>query len=100
MTTPINGMRPIHPGEILREDYLKPLGMSAHALAIALRVPPSRINDIVLERRVTVDTAMRLVRYFGDDVKSWLNLQIIYDIKIAEANLKSKIESEVAQKAA
>lgn len=101
MTTPINGMRPIHPGEILRQDYLKPLGMSAHALAIALRVPPSRINDIVLERRgVTVDTAMRLVRYFGGDVKSWLNLQMIYDIKIAEANLKSKIESEVAQKAA
>lgn len=101
MTTPINGMRPIHPGETLREDYLKPLGMSAHALAIALRVPPSRINDIVLERRgVTVDTAMRLARYFGGDVKSWLNLQMIYDIKIAEANLKSKIESEVAQKAA
>lgn len=101
MTTPINGMRPVHPGEILREDYLKPLGMSAHALAIALRVPPSRINDIVLERRgVTVDTAMRFVRYFGGDVKSWLNLQMSYDIKIAEANIKSKIENEVAQKAA
>lgn len=101
MTPPKNGMRPIHPGEILREDYLKPLRMSAHALAIALRASPSRINDIVLERRgVTVDTAMRLVRYFGGDVKSWLNLQMIYDIKIAEASLKSKIESEVPQKAA
>jgi addiction module HigA family antidote len=94
-------MRPIHPGEILREDYLKPLGMSAHALAVALRVPPSRINDIVLERRgVTVDTAMRLVRYFGGDVKSWLNLQMTYDIKIAEATKKSDIEREIVPKAA
>lgn len=101
MTNPINGMRPIHPGEVLREDYLKPLGMSAHALAIALHVPPSRVNDIVLERRgVTVDTAMRLVRYFGGDVKSWLNLQIAYDIKIAEASSKSRIESEIEPKAA
>lgn len=101
MTAPVNGMRPIHPGEILREDYLKPLGMSAHALAVALRVPPSRINDIVLERRgVTVDTAMRLVRYFGGDVKSWLNLQMAYDIKIAEATKKSEIEREIVPKAA
>ncbi len=101
MTAPVNGMRPIHPGEILREDYLKPLGMSAHALAVALRVPPSRINDIVLERRgVTVDTAMRLVRYFGGDVKSWLNLQMVYDIKIAEATKKSEIEREIVPKAA
>lgn len=101
MTAPVKGMRPIHPGEILREDYLKPLGMSAHALAVALRVPPSRINDIVLERRgVTVDTAMRLVRYFGGDVKSWLNLQMAYDIKIAEATKKSEIEREIVPKAA
>jgi antitoxin HigA-1 len=101
VTNPINGMRPIHPGEVLREDYLKPLGMSANALAIALHVPPSRINDIVLERRgVTVDTAMRLVRYFGGDVKSWLNLQMAYDIKIAEAASKSRIESEIEPKAA
>lgn len=101
MTSPTNGMRPIHPGEVLREDYLKPLGMSANALALALRVPPSRINDIVLERRgVTVDTAMRLVRYFGGDVKSWLNLQMAYDIKIAEAASKSRIDSEIEPKAA
>ncbi len=67
---PKNGMRPVHPGEVLREDYLKPLRMSANALAKALRVPASRINDIVLERRgVSVDTAMRLVRYFGGDVQ-------------------------------
>ena len=61
-----NGMRPIHPGEILREDFLKPLGMSANALAKALNVPAPRINDIVRERRgVSADTAMRLARYFG-----------------------------------
>ena len=63
-----NGMRPVHPGEVLREDYLKPLGMSANALAQALHVPASRVNDIVLERRgVTADTALRLERYFGSD---------------------------------
>lgn len=80
---PKNGMRPVHPGEILREDYLNPLSMSANALAKALRVPPSRVNDILLERRsVTVDTAMRLVRYFGGDVQSWLNLQLAYDLGV------------------
>jgi addiction module HigA family antidote len=100
MTNPTNGMRPIHPGEVLREDYLKPLGMSANALSIALHVPPSRINDIVLERRgVTVDTAMRLVRYFGGDVTSWLNLQIAYDIKVAEATKKQEIEREIEPQA-
>ena len=79
---PKNGLRPVHPGEVLREDYLKPLGLSANALALALRVPASRINDVVLERRsVTVDTAMRLTRYFGGDVQSWINLQSAYDIK-------------------
>ena len=97
MTNPVNGMRPIHPGKVLREDYLKPLGMSAHALSIALHVPPSRINDIVLERHgVTVETAMRLVHYFGGDVKSWLNLQMAYDIKKAETTRKKEIENEVA----
>jgi antitoxin HigA-1 len=101
VTNPMNRMRPIHPGEVLREDYLKPLGISANALANALHVPPSRINDIVLERRgVTVDTAMRLVRYFGGDVKSWLNLQVVYDIKIAEAASKNRIEREIEPKAA
>ena len=64
-------MRPIHPGEILREEFLAPLGMSAHAVALALRVPAPRINDIVRERRgVTPDTAMRLARYFGGDAES------------------------------
>lgn len=75
-------MRPIHPGEILREDYLIPLGMSANALAIALRVPAPRINDIVRERRsITADTAVRLARYFDSSPEFWLNLQTAYDLK-------------------
>jgi addiction module HigA family antidote len=98
---PANGMRPVHPGEILREDYLKPLGLSANALAQALKVPASRINDIVLERRgITVDTALRLVRYFGGDVQSWMNLQTAYEIKVAGKELTKKIEEEVRPLAA
>lgn len=94
--TPHNGLRPVHPGEILREEYLLPLGMSANALAQALRVPASRINDIVLERRgVTVDTALRLVRYFGGDVQSWMNLQTAYEVKVAEKELAPRIAQEV-----
>ncbi|MGX5658428.1 HigA family addiction module antitoxin [Castellaniella ginsengisoli] len=82
-----NGMRPVHPGEILREDYLIPLGMSANALARHLLVPASRINDILLERRgITADTALRLSRYFGGDARSWLNLQTAYDLRMAEIN--------------
>lgn len=80
-----NGMRPVHPGEVLREDYLKPLRMSANALARQLRVPASRINDIVLERRgITADTALRLSRYFGGDAQSWLTLQTHFDLRTAE----------------
>lgn len=91
-----NGMRPIHPGEILREDYLLPLGMSANALATALRVPAPRINDIVRERRaITPDTALRLARYFGGDAQSWLNLQTAYDLKTVELSSGPKILKEV-----
>lgn len=80
-------MRPIHPGQILREDYLGPLNMSANALAVALRIPTPRINDVARERRsVSPDTALRLSRFFGGDAQSWLNLQTAYDLKIAEAN--------------
>ena len=93
---PKNAMRPVHPGEVLREDYLKPLGLSANALAVALKVPASRINDIVLERRgVTVDTAMRIVRYFGGDVQSWMNLQTAFEIKVAEKQLAKKVLAEI-----
>lgn len=96
-----NGMRPVHPGEILREDYLQPLGMSAHALAQALHVTPARINDIVRERRgVTADTALRLARYFGGDAQSWLNLQAIYDLRCAEIDIGQRIEQDVSPRAA
>ncbi len=89
-----NGMRPIHPGEILREDFLKPMGLSANALAKHLHVPASRINDIVLERRgVTADTALRLSRFFGGDAQSWLNLQTACDLRTAELN--EALQSEV-----
>ena len=80
-----NGMRPVHPGEVLREDFLIPLKMSASALAKALNVPVPRINDIIREKRgVTADTAMRLARYFGGDARSWLNLQTAYELRNAE----------------
>lgn len=91
-----NGMRPIHPGEILREDYLKPLQMSANALSKALHVPAGRVNDIVLERRgVTPDTALRLARYFGGDAQSWLNLQQTYDLKVTQKQKAKQIEAEI-----
>ncbi len=96
-----NGMRPVHPGEILREDFLLPLGMSANALAQALHVPAPRVNDIVRERRgVSADTAMRLARYFGGDARSWLNLQAAYDLRVAEIENARRIEKEVMPKAA
>ena len=96
-----NRMRPIHPGEVLREDYLVPLGMTASALAKALNVPSARINDIVRERRaVTADTAMRLARYFGGDARSWLNLQAAYDLRVAELRNARKIKREIASAAA
>lgn len=98
-TAPKNSMRPIHPGEILREEYLVPLGMSAHALAIALRVPAPRINDIVRERRgITPDTALRLARYFGTTPEFWINLQSSYGLKVATLELGKAIEREVLPK--
>jgi addiction module HigA family antidote len=91
-----NGMRPIHPGEILREEYMGPLGLSASALAHALRVTPARINDIVRERRgITADTALRLARYFGTDAQSWINLQAAYDLRVAELAAGRTIERAV-----
>ena len=96
-----NGMRPVHPGEVLREDYLVPLEMSANALAKALNVPAPRVNDIVRERRrVSADTAMRLARYFGGDARSWLNLQAAYDLRVAELENARRIEREVKPAAA
>ena len=82
MTRPMNRMRPVHPGEILREDFIVPLNISVNALAKALDVPATRIHEIVKERRsITADTAQRLARYFGGDAASWLALQAMYDLK-------------------
>ena len=78
----VNRMRPVHPGEVLREDYLAPLGLSVNALSVALGVPASRIHEIVKERRaVTADTAARLAKHFGGDAASWLAMQASYDLK-------------------
>jgi len=91
-----NGMRPVHPGEVLREEFLAPSGLTANALAKGLNVPAPRINDIVRERRgVSADTAMRLSRHFGGDARSWLNLQLAYDLRVAEIANARKIEREV-----
>ncbi len=93
---PTNKMRPVHPGEVLREEFLVPLGMSAHALALELRVSAPRINEIVRERRsITPETALRLARYFGTTAQFWLNLQTSYDLKITERQVGSRIAKEV-----
>jgi addiction module HigA family antidote len=86
-----NRLRPVHPGEVLRDEYLNRLGLSSNALAKALHLSPSRIGDVVLERRgITADTAMRLARYFNGTAKFWLNLQCIYDLRTAERSAKTK----------
>ncbi|BAJ65091.1 MULTISPECIES: HigA family addiction module antitoxin [Anaerolinea] len=87
---------PIHPGEILLEEFLKPLGISQNALARALRVPPDRINAIVQGKRsITADTALRLARAFGTTPQFWLNLQARYDLDVAQDRLEEQIEREV-----
>ena len=92
----LNKMRPVHPGEILRQDYLAPLGMSANRLAMELRVPVTRISKILnQERAVTPDTALRLARYFGGDAQTWLNLQAAYDLKAAVQKYGHEIEQTV-----
>lgn len=93
----INKMRPIHPGEILREEFLIPAGMTANALARALRVNAPRINDIVRERRgITPGTALRLAAFLQTSPEFWLNLQTAYDLKVAEAAEGKTIRVEVA----
>ncbi|MCL2791102.1 MAG: HigA family addiction module antitoxin [Desulfobulbus sp.] len=80
---------PIHPGEILRDEFLDPLGVSQYALAKAIAVPPRRINEIVHGKRaITVDTALRLARYFGTDAQSWINLQTRYDTIIVKEKMR------------
>lgn len=100
MTNIINGMRPIHPGEILREAFLLPMGMGAHALAMALQVPAPRINDVVRERRaVTVDTALRLAKYFGTSAEFWMGLQTDFDMAMARASLAPELARIVSREA-
>ena len=94
-------MRAIHPGEILREEFMLPLGLSAHAIAVALRVAAPRINDIVRGKRgISPDTALRLARYFNCTPQFWLNLQTSYDLKTAQLASRAKIEREVLPHAA
>jgi len=91
-----NESRPKHPGEILRDEFLTGLGMTAHALAGELKVPPPRINDIVREKRaVTPETALRLARYFGTTPQFWLSLQSNYDLMVTEQEIGPVIEREV-----
>ena len=97
----MNKMRPIHPGEILREEFLVPLGLSASALAIELKVPAPRINDIVRERRaITPETALRLSRCFGTSPEFWMDLQTAFDLKTAAKDSGGKIEAEISPRAA
>lgn len=96
-----NGMRPIHPGEILREEYLEPLDMSVNALSKALHVPATRMNEIVRERRgITADTALRLARYFGTSERFWLNLQTEFELRHAQINKAAQVAREIKPYAA
>ena len=96
-----NGMRPIHPGEILREEFLVPLNMSAHALAMALHVPAPRINDIVREKRaISPETALRLARYFGTTAAFWMNLQTAFELRTVEIAEAKHVAAEVKPRAA
>ncbi|MBD8871804.1 HigA family addiction module antitoxin [Rhodanobacter sp. DHB23] len=84
---------PVHPGEILREEYMKPFGLSANALANAIGVTAARVNEIANERRgITADTALRLAAYFGTDAQSWLNLQKNYELECARIELAAELK--------
>jgi addiction module HigA family antidote len=92
---------PVHPGEQLREEFLKPLGITAYRLAKDLSVPVTRIQDIAAERRaITGDTALRLARYFGTTAEFWLNMQRDYDLEIASQSLGDRLDTEVKPRAA
>lgn len=85
---------PIHPGEILMEEFIEPFGITQHKLSVAIGVPPRRINEIVHGKRaVTADTALRLGKYFGIDPQFWLNLQSRYDLELAEDTVADEIEA-------
>ena len=87
---------PVHPGEVLAEEFLGPLGLSQNKAALAMRVPARRINEIVKGKRaVTADTALRLARYFGTTPDFWVNLQAHYDLEVAQDEVGERIEREV-----
>jgi addiction module HigA family antidote len=89
-------LKPVHPGEVLLEEFLKPMGLSQNRLALDIRVPARRINEIVLgKRRVTADTALRLARYFGTSPQFWLGLQMDYDLDVTADALAERLEQEV-----
>jgi addiction module HigA family antidote len=87
---------PIHPGEILLEEFLKPMGLSQNRMAMDIHVPARRINEIVHgKRRITADTALRLGRFFGNSPQFWLGLQMDYDLDVAEDSLKDRLDREI-----
>ena len=101
--TAVSGQRlpPVHPGEILRDDYLTPMGLSVYRLAQELRIPRPRLNDVVRGRRgVTVDTALRLGYFFGTTAEFWINLQTRYDLDVADRTVRRRIEQEIKPYAA
>ena len=86
-------MAPVHPGEVLAEEYLAPLGVTQHKLAVAIGVPPRRINEIVhCTRRITADTALRLARYFGTSERFWMNLQGRYDLELERDRIAGELD--------
>jgi addiction module HigA family antidote len=90
-------MEPIHPGEILMEEFLEPLGISQYRLAKDISVPPRRINEIVHGKRsISADTALRLARFFGTTERFWLNLQVRYDLEVEKDRLSDVLERDVA----
>ena len=94
-------LAPVHPGEVLRDEFLKPMALSVYRLARALKVSRPRLNDLVLGRRgMTVDTALRLARYLGTTPEFWINLQTRYDLDVAERSVRGKIEREIEPHAA
>jgi antitoxin HigA-1 len=89
-------LKPVHPGEILREEFMVPLGLSMNKMAMDLRVPVTRIADIANERRgITADTALRFARYFKNSPTFWMNLQTRYDLEVAEDEIAAKVERDV-----
>jgi addiction module HigA family antidote len=92
---------PVHPGDVLRSEFLEPLGLSAYELAKALRIPRSRANDIVRGRRgISTDTALRLARYFGTTPVFWINLQTRHDLEVADRTVRAQIEQDVRPRVA